>query len=214
MVARVLQEQDEQVQELALRLAERQVDLVLASGSGDSWFAAQTARLAWEGFAGLPFEENGRRTQICRVPDEVWYAQLVLSPSPQTIPPTLRYVHFIGRGDPNEEKWVQALDKAGVRLSAEPIIDASTTPEEIASLKRCLAHFEIFSPGLSETGLLVGQRSMEEQLRALAALGPRVIALRQGAAGSVDYKREADRFWRAPAAEAEVVDVTGAGNAY
>lgn len=160
------------------------------------------------------FEEDGRRTQIFRVPGEVWHKQLVLPPSSKTIPPTLQAAHFIGRGDPNEEIWVIALKKAGVRLSAEPIVDESTTPDEVASIKRCLNHFELFSPGTSETKVLVGHLPVQDQLRALAGFGPRVVALRQGAAGSVVYEREADRFWRVPPAEATVVDVTGAGNAY
>lgn len=160
------------------------------------------------------FEEDGRRTQIFRVPDEVWYEQLVLPPSSKTIPPTLQAAHFIGRGDPNEEKWVLALKKAGVRLSAEPIVDESMTPDEGASLKRCLKHFELFSPGPFETKVLVGHLPVKEQLRALAEFGPRVVALRQGPAGSIVYEREVDQFWRVPAAKASVVDVTGAGNAY
>ncbi len=56
VVARVLQKLQEQTQELAQTLARRQVNLVLASGSGDSWFAAQAVRLAWERYAGVPFE--------------------------------------------------------------------------------------------------------------------------------------------------------------
>lgn len=160
------------------------------------------------------FEEDGRRTQIFRVPNEVWHAQLVLPPSSKSIPPTLQAAHFIGRGDPKEEIWVMALRKAGVRLSSEPIVDESTTADEIASIKRCLNHFELFSPGNSETKVLVGHLPVKEQLQALAAFGPRVVALRQGAAGSIMYERETDRFWRVPAAEASVVDVTGAGNAY
>lgn len=160
------------------------------------------------------FEEDGRRTQIFRVPDEVWYEQLVLPPSAKTIPPALQAAHFIGRGDPNEEKWVLALKEAGVRLSAEPIVDESMTADEGASLKRCLKHFELFSPGDSEIKVLVGHLPVKEQLRALAAYGPRVVALRQGPAGSIVYHKEADQFWRVPAAKANVVDVTGAGNAY
>ena len=160
------------------------------------------------------FEEDGRRTQIFRVPDEVWYQQLVVQPSPPTLPSTLQAAHYLGRGDPREEQMVLALDSAGVRISAEPVIEETMTPDEHASLIRCMAHFEIFSPSTSEAAALIGQRPVKEQLRALAALGPRVVALRQGAAGSIVYEREADRFWRVPAAKASVVDVTGAGNAY
>ena len=56
VVARVLRELRDSNHDLAQMLVERDVNLVLASGSGDSWFAAQAVRLAWERYAGLPFE--------------------------------------------------------------------------------------------------------------------------------------------------------------
>jgi glucosamine 6-phosphate synthetase-like amidotransferase/phosphosugar isomerase protein len=56
VVARVLREMGRSIRDLAQTLVERQVNLVLASGSGDSWFAAQAVRLAWERYAGVPFE--------------------------------------------------------------------------------------------------------------------------------------------------------------
>jgi sugar/nucleoside kinase (ribokinase family) len=161
------------------------------------------------------FEEDGQRTQIFRVPQEVWYEQLVLPPSPQSIPAGLEAAHFIGRGDAREEEMIVALREAGVRLSSEPIIDETMTADERATLLRCLAHFEVFAPSTSELPFLVDEEQpVQAQLRALAALGPPIITLRQGAAGSLVYDREADQFWRVPAAEATVVDVTGAGNAY
>jgi sugar/nucleoside kinase (ribokinase family) len=79
---------------------------------------------------------------------------------------------------------------------------------------RCLTHLEFFSPGPEEAEILTGQRAPREQLRALAQSGPRVTALRLGARGSVVYNRADDSFWSVPAAAANVVDVTGAGNAY
>jgi sugar/nucleoside kinase (ribokinase family) len=96
----------------------------------------------------------------------------------------------------------------------EPILDATVTAAEKTSLLRCMRHFEIFAPSLAEIALLAGEGTLEEQIRWLAALGPRVVTVRQGALGSLVYDREADCFWRIPAAAADVVDVTGAGNAY
>jgi glucosamine 6-phosphate synthetase-like amidotransferase/phosphosugar isomerase protein len=56
VISRVLGEQRDQLEEVAQSLAARQVHQVLASGSGDSWFAAQAVRLAWEQYAGVSFE--------------------------------------------------------------------------------------------------------------------------------------------------------------
>lgn len=55
-VARVLRSLRGQIQDLAKTLVQRGVTQVLASGSGDSWFAAQAVRLAWERYAGLRYE--------------------------------------------------------------------------------------------------------------------------------------------------------------
>jgi glucosamine 6-phosphate synthetase-like amidotransferase/phosphosugar isomerase protein len=55
-VMRVLEEWEGEIRALAQTLVERGTTQVLASGSGDSWFAAQAVRLAWEQMAGLPFE--------------------------------------------------------------------------------------------------------------------------------------------------------------
>jgi sugar/nucleoside kinase (ribokinase family) len=160
------------------------------------------------------FEENGRRTQIFRITDEVVSQQLILHPSAAKLPPTIEAVHFLLRGDPREERLSNALHQAGIRIGAEPVIEGHMTGEEHASLLRCIARFELFSPSESEAIALVGQVPVREQLRALADLGPRVVALRQGADGSIIYERETCRYWRVPAASADVIDVTGAGNAY
>ncbi len=56
VVARVLETLDEEIDRLAQAMAERGVHSVLASGSGDSWFAAQAVQLAWERYAGVRFD--------------------------------------------------------------------------------------------------------------------------------------------------------------
>lgn len=161
------------------------------------------------------FEEDGRRTQIFRVPDEAVQAQLVQAPLSWPLPSGIEAVHYMLRGSSDEEKMVLSLARQkGLCLSAEPIVDADTTAEERQVILRCLPHFELFSPDEEGAALLVGERSPQEQLRRLAALGPRLVALRQGAAGSLVYECESDVIWRVPAAPATVVDITGAGNAY
>ncbi len=56
VLTRVLKELSPQIQTLAQQMVEQDINQVLASGSGDSWFAAQAVRCAWESYAGLPFE--------------------------------------------------------------------------------------------------------------------------------------------------------------
>lgn len=208
---------------IGMRLWSRNTRLISAVGADFDRNSLSAFGLDGAGLfdTGLPtprawqlFEENGRRTQIFRVPEAVWQRQLVLAPDERAIPPDLTAAHVIGRGDEREEEFVMALRSAGVRLSGEPIIDSSMTAAERASILRCLARFEFFSPGPEEAYLLTGMPTIREQLRALAHYGPRVTATRMGARGSVVYDRDDDEFWLTPAAQANVVDVTGAGNAY
>lgn len=56
VIARVLRELAPQIEALAQQMTEREINQVLASGSGDSWFAAQAVRCAWETYAGVAFE--------------------------------------------------------------------------------------------------------------------------------------------------------------
>lgn len=161
------------------------------------------------------FEEDGRRTQIFRVPQEAVQEQLVRAPLSWPLPPGLEAAHYMLRGSADEEHMVRSLARTdGLRLSAEPIVDEATTPQERDVILRCLPHFEFFSPDEEGAALLVGQRPPLQQVQQLSALGPRLVALRMGAEGSLVYERESGCAWRVPAAPASVVDITGAGNAY
>lgn len=169
------------------------------------------------------FEEDGRRTQIFRVSQEAVHEQLVNAPLSWPLAESIEAgskavrrtaVHYMLRGHPDEETMVRSLAQQGVRMSAEPIVDDASTRAERDVILRCLPHFELFSPDEEGAALLAGAQPALAQLRQLAALGPRVVSLRQGAAGSLVYERETDRAWRVPAAPATVVDITGAGNAY
>lgn len=160
------------------------------------------------------FEEDGTRTQIPRVTMEEWQRQLILRPSARSIPDGAEAAHFMGRGTPEEEEMVTALAARGLRLSAEPILTPPIDEMERGVIHRLLAAVELFSPGRLDAELLVGARPIPDLLRALSDLGPRIVALRRGAAGSILYDRTQDTFWQVPAAPARPVDVTGAGNAY
>ena len=55
VITRVLTELGPQLNALATEMAARGINQVLASGSGDSWYAAQAVQLAWERYTGIPF---------------------------------------------------------------------------------------------------------------------------------------------------------------
>lgn len=162
------------------------------------------------------FETDGHRTQIPRIPDAEWQAQLAW---PADLVERLaalgvRAVHELTRGLPGNPETLAAIKAAGVRISLEPVIEEGMSAAQRDVVLECLPYVEIFSPGEQELRVLMGDVPPAEALRRLAARGPELVALRRGAAGSLLYHRQGDLLLRVPAAPANVVDVTGAGNAY
>ena len=77
-----------------------------------------------------------------------------------------------------------------------------------------LFHFvDAFSPGLSESRQILGMEEPEVIVKQFLQLGCRFVALRLGSRGSLAGDQSGN-LYQVPAAEANVVDVTGAGNAY
>jgi len=160
------------------------------------------------------YEEDGTRTQVSRISDDDWWAQL--TPTPNDLPPLagVQGVHMPLRGRDVEPEVVTTLTEAGVKLCLEPIVHEKTSDWQRKIILDCLRYAEIFSPGVTDAHLLLGERPVAELMTMFAKLGPRLVALRQGADGSLVYERDSGRYWQVPAAQANVVDVTGGGNAY
>ena len=70
-----------------------------------------------------------------------------------------------------------------------------------------------FSPSLSEAQSILHINAPQEIIREFLRLGCRAIALRMGEQGSMAGDGSG-RLYHVPPAEAKIVDVTGAGNAY
>jgi sugar/nucleoside kinase (ribokinase family) len=160
------------------------------------------------------YEEDGSRTQIPRIPAEVWRAQLMASPA--DLPPLdgIQGAHLAIRGHAAEPEVVTQLVEAGLVVSLEPIVDAATTTKQRQTIFESVRMAHIFSPGQSDGQLLLGPGSTQSWLKKFAEMGPQLVLLRKGAAGSLIYERAARRTWQVPAAATQVVDVTGGGNAY
>ncbi len=162
------------------------------------------------------FEEDGHRTQIPRIPEADWAVQLSW---PDKLPELarelgLQAIHLLSRGLPGNAETIAQLAAAGVRVSVEPVIEEGMDAAHVERVLASLPYVEIFSPGLPELRVLMGDTPPRRALPALAERGPALVALRMGAAGSLVYERASGRFLRVPAAPARVLDVTGAGNAY
>lgn len=162
------------------------------------------------------FEEDGLRTQIPRIPLTDWAAQLAYPAdfAEQLQAHGVRAVHLLSRGLPNDPEMIARIALSGIRISLEPIIEDGMDAAHRERVLDCLPYIEIFSPGIGELRVLMGELPPGSALVAIAERGPAIVALRRGAAGSLVYQRDSRRMLRVPAAHASVVDVTGAGNAY
>jgi sugar/nucleoside kinase (ribokinase family) len=180
------------------------------SGAGLRRTARSTPR-AWQ-----LFEWNDHRTQIPRIPLDDWQIQLAWPHdlAAWATASGVQAIHLCTRGLPGDPALLAGLRAAGITLSLEPIIEEGLDRAAAAVVLECLQHVDIFSPGRQELRALLGTVTPQAGLRQLAALGPAIVALRQGAAGSLVHHRPSGRCVRVPAATARIVDVTGAGNAY
>ena len=162
------------------------------------------------------FEEDGQRTQIPRIALDDWSAQLAYPAdlAEQMRSLDVRAAHLLSRGLPGDPEMIARIAASGVRISLEPIIEDGMDAAHADRVLACLPYVEIFSPGVGELRALLGQLPLKQALATLAERGPAIVALRRGAAGSLIYQRDLGRMLHAPAAHAQVVDVTGAGNAY
>jgi sugar/nucleoside kinase (ribokinase family) len=82
-----------------------------------------------------------------------------------------------------------------------------------AFFKEIFPYIDGFSPSQSEGQSILKIDSPQEIVREFLRLGCRSVALRMGELGSLAGVRSG-KLYRIPATEAEIVDVTGAGNAY
>lgn len=162
------------------------------------------------------FEEDGLRTQIPRIPLADWNTQLAYPAdlAEQLQAQGVRAVHLLSRGLPNDPEMIAWIALSGIRISLEPIIEDGMDADHRERVLECLPFVEIFSPGIGELRVLMGDVAPGPAIAAIAERGPAIVALRRGPAGSLVYQRDTQRMLRVPAARASVVDVTGAGNAY
>jgi sugar/nucleoside kinase (ribokinase family) len=160
------------------------------------------------------YEHDGRRTHVDRTDPELFMA---MCPRPDELPEACAGARGVrlecDAPDPLLE-WMARLQAADCgRILWEPwnVFCQPRNRELFAGLAPSL---DVFSPNLLQARRLTGLDDPREVLAALLEAGVRVAVLRMGAAGSlVAGQREAPVAVPAVAVP-DIVDVTGAGNAY
>lgn len=107
---------------------------------------------------------------------------------------------------------VERARARGVGLSLDPASTAFLREVDVTALFEGIGPVQLLLPNLDEGRLLTGERDAEVVATALLAHAE-VVALKLGAEGALVARRGGPPI-RVPAAPAEVVDTTGAGDAF
>ena len=173
--------------------------------SGLVWSPHQQVR-GWQ-----IFEWNGRRSEIFRVDviDPFMYHPLADSGE---IPFTSVRGMTLLREPAYVQSWRERFPSA--TLLWEPT-RAFMMEGDYADFLSGIPHADIVSPNLLEAQTMYGITDEVEIMRRMLADGVAIAALRMGEEGSLLAEKNSGKAWFIPAvAVDEVVDQTGAGNAY
>lgn len=170
--------------------------------------------------AGLAYDENQRllSEHALRVRTaertELWNAMLG---RPIPLPAdyaAARAIHLI------TEFWTEPMFLAALELrgrgavfSLEPIIDfRKWTNSE--TLRDVLPRVDLVTPDFPSASGMAGTDDPLAVMRHWIGLGARAVAVRDSHRGSYVWDRDHDQIWHVPIVPIDVVDPTGAGNAY
>jgi ribokinase len=138
-----------------------------------------------------------------------------LSPVTGDIPPSfleMRGAVILAMDLAAQEELVAGLKPRGVVIALDPKEDYVDGNER--RILRMLESVDVFLPSEIELERLLGHRDFRRAARQLSEYGCRIVVTKLGAAGVLAYEAASDRFIAAPAAPAQVVDTTGAGDCF
>lgn len=111
---------------------------------------------------------------------------------------------------PDFELFAGLARQKNIQLLMDGNSDRHATLENPA-VRRAIETVDVFLPNAREARQLTGEEDLEQALRRLARLGPRV-AIKDGARGC--YALEGEKVLHSPAIPVTPVDTTGAGDCY
>jgi sugar/nucleoside kinase (ribokinase family) len=104
-----------------------------------------------------------------------------------------------------------AARRAGISTSLDCNWDPRGTWD--GGLRQILGQSDVFLPNAAEAKRIAGRDSVEDATRALAAAGPRVVAVKCGADGAIAAEPDGT-ITRVPAIAVDAIDTTGAGDSF
>jgi sugar/nucleoside kinase (ribokinase family) len=137
---------------------------------------------------------------------------------PLALPPAYqnpRAIHLVTEF-PDEPMVHTALDlrSQGTIFSLEPLPFGPSATTSFGEMLELIAQVDVVTPDWPTASAVASSDDPARVLHHWSRLGPELIAIRHGARGSYVWSRESDEAWHIPAVPTDVVDPTGAGNAY
>jgi len=159
------------------------------------------------------FEEDGQRTEVFRTPFEDLRH---LEAQPQHFPDAYagaRGAYILTDRPDTLRAWVAYLKCKGISLILYEPSAYLMNPQRREEFASVLSEVDIVCPDLESAACVYGNAEPRELVSAMLEDGARVVALRMGKMGSLVSERGGS-VHPSPIWPAQVVDVTGAGNAY
>lgn len=210
---------------LGARLWEPATEIV--APRGHDFPADVTARLEALGFSLEGFPERAVRTIHNRVrydsqggrhwtlysPEQDFH---LLSPLPDDIPTNYRQADaFLIAAmslEAQEElaAWLKAQTAGAIALDLQE--DYISGNEE--RLRALIGRADLFLPSEEEVRRLLGHEEWLRAAQEFARMGPGIVVIKRGSAGSLAYDARTGQSFEVPAYPVAVVDMTGAGDAF
>jgi sugar/nucleoside kinase (ribokinase family) len=164
---------------------------------------------------GLPLPED-LRGYVHSTPDQDVEEFTPLAIRPDDLPVAYAEAgaaHLAPQGWASHCALPLALAHRGVRVTLDSGERYVRTPLA-RQLKRVLQAVHSFLPSEQEVELMWGRVDLWDAAERLAEFGPAFVVIKAGRKGSLLYESSTRRRWLVPAYPVQVVDTTGAGDAY
>jgi sugar/nucleoside kinase (ribokinase family) len=210
---------------LAARLWNSRCELVAPVGNDLNPEIVSRIALAGLGLEGMPtrplptlhnrvtYQDTGEREWTLYASDSAFD---ILSPLPSDIPSAYRKAQaflILAMTLPAQQRLVADLKASGAVVALDPQEDYIAGAE--AEILRMISDVDIFMPSQVEVRRLTGSSDWTRAARYFAEAGPKIVAIKLGADGSLIHDARVGSIVHVPAYPmTSVVDTTGAGDSY
>jgi ribokinase len=159
------------------------------------------------------YDPNGNRKYQMYTPPE---RRLLLTPEPEDLTrnelDNIDAVHLATMLPERQEAWLKKVRSSTPLISMDT--DVSLVRIYRQKLLELLKLVDIFIPSSAEVEAFFPNMCLEEAARELALYGPSIIGIKLGQKGAYIWLPEQNRDFSIPSIPIDVVDVTGAGDAF